>query len=146
MIPYIKDNNGLNMLTYSELEVRLRKLEEKIDLIINKDLMINLYKEHKRLLNSEYSNLLNTLKRELSKYDPIKQVNLKKLILQNLPLKQVHVEDFIKQIRSIIIRHKLNYNIIDLEIFLIKVGAIKNSCVCKDNIPEEELKAYLHVL
>jgi hypothetical protein len=131
---------------FEELELRLNKLEELIRLTLNKELYKNLYKEHKRLLNSQYSMLLSSLKEEFKKSHPTNVVNLKKLILSNLPMSELHISEYIKTLENILVRHNISYNVIEIEVFLLKTGALKNDKVCKTNIPEKQLRDFLHVL
>lgn len=126
-----------------DLELRVCKLEELVSLLENKELSNNFFKEHKRLLNYEYSILLTKLKAEFLRYNPRDQLNLRKTILITLPEKTMHISTYL-----LVIKNTLGpeVNLGEVEIFLTKIKAVRNNQVCKSNIPEEEMRLYLNVL
>lgn len=134
-------NNDLSIL-----DVRLTKLEELVNMILDKDLIKSLFKEHKRLLNSEYSNLLKSLKAEMDKYNPEKQYSLRKILLLQLPTDKMEVSTYFRKVEDFITSKKLNFNSTAYEFFLVKVGLIKDGYVSRSFIDQNTFNNYLEAL
>lgn len=134
-------NNDLSIL-----DVRLTKLEELVNMILDKDLIKSLFKEHKRLLNSEYSNLLKSLKAEMDKYNPEKQYSLRKILLLQLPTDKMEVSTYFRKVEDFITSKKLKFNSTAYEFFLVKVGLIKDGYVSRSFIDQNTFNNYLEAL
>ena len=134
------------MKELEDIKIKILKLEEKIDLLIDKQSIINLVKEQKRLLHSEYGTLIYNLRKEFDKYNPKNQVNIKKVLLLSLPNKNIHIDNFLLCISEKFNEKNINYSLAEIEIFLTKIGAIKRNMVNKSFVNKKLYEALLEYL
>ena len=139
-------DNGPSIPNINELDLRLLILEEKVDLLINNKLISSYFKEQKRLLNLEYSNLLVKLKKEFNKYNPKEQYNIKRILLSSIPDHNVHIAEYINTVIDFCNKYKLDINIVEYEIYITKLGFVKNNMVNRTYVSKEKYEAYLEAL
>lgn len=133
-----------NKSTYAneleELKYRLIKLEEKVELLLDKTYINNLFKQQLTNLTREYSSLMYKLKREFTKYNPSNQLNIKKLLLNQLPDKPIDVETYMKVLYKFLKEHKLDFNLSEFEILLYKLDLIQDNKIDSSRLSPEVMK------
>lgn len=139
-------NNGQLIDTLNKLDLRLTKLEEDIQLIVSKKIYSNYFKEQVRVLNSEYSNILLKIKKEFDKYDPKKQVHINKIILLALPEVPMDIETFFLLVNSKLSNLNIPFSLLEIEIFLYKLGFIQDRQISKKFVSEQTYEDYLRVV
>ena len=118
-----------------DLHYRLIKLEEEVQLLKEKKWFKNQINEHKRILSSEYSNHLNNLKKEFAKYNPRKQVNIKKALLKSLPKIKMKLSSYF----IFLSQFNLDYSMAEWEITLRKLGYINTNDEFDPKLVDQEL-------
>lgn len=126
-------------MTLDELEYKIIKIEEKINILSTNTNFSNLYKEHVRLLNQEYGKLISSLRKEFKSYNPSNQVNLRKILLSKLPIKPMDLDAYLLKIQKFLTKNELNFNLIEYEILLNKLRLIENNKVSNKNLNKELL-------
>lgn len=133
-----------NKSTYAneleELKYRLIKLEEKVELLLDKTYINNLFKQQLTNLTREYSSLMYKLKREFTKYNPSNQLNIKKLLLNQLPDNPIDVETYMKVLYKFLKEHKLDFNLSEFEILLYKLDLIQDNKIDSSRLSPEVMK------
>lgn len=113
------------MYDIEKIYYQLIRLEERIENLENKQWFRTQANEHMRLLASEYSNHLNNLKKEFSKYNPKEQLNIKKMLLKALPIEPMKMSKYLQKI-SLFLKEKniKDFNLGAYEVFLIRADLI----------------------
>lgn len=129
-----------------KLELRLLKLEEKVDILFNKKEIDSYIKEQTRLLSIHYSKLLASLRKEFKAYNPKNQINIKKTLVSLIPDKPMDIGNYINIVKEILNKHSLEFNLIEYEIWLSLIGFLVDNKVCKSFLTEEEYKLIIKAL
>jgi hypothetical protein len=133
-----------NKSTYAneleELKYRLIKLEEKVELLIDKTYINNLFKQQLTNLTREYSSLMYKLKREFTKYNPSNQLNVKKLLLNQLPDKPINIDTYMKVLYKFLKENKLEFNLSEFEILLYKLDLVEDNKIYSSRLSPEVMK------
>lgn len=144
-------NNIIERINILEEQVNninssIRSLKEKYDLLYNKDYINNHVKEQGRLLNAQYGKLLKNLKEELNQYNFKGQIGVKKILLSKIPENDMEISEYIDKVSKVLKTYNLRYNLLEYEIWLNKIGFIKNNKINKNNISKYDfdllMKAY----
>lgn len=122
-----------------KLEAKLNQLEEKINLLETKDYFKSIVNETTRLLSREYGRLISLLRLEFEKYDPKKQLNLRKMLLNKLPEEETDVNLYFSVLTKFLKENKFEYNLSEYEILLHKLKVIHEGKVSKKRLNLEVL-------
>lgn len=122
-----------------KLEAKLNQLEEKINLISSNELIKNISQEQVRLLNREYGRLTSLLRKEFELYNPKKQLNLRKMLLNKLPEEETDVNLYFSVLTKFLKENKFEYNLSEYEILLHKLKVIHEGKVSKKRLNLEVL-------
>lgn len=137
-------DNILNRL--DKIEGSIKKLNESIVLLSNKEMILNTSRECQRLLSYQYKTLLKELKKEIDKHDPSKQINIRKVLLNNIPERSTYIDNFLKTVYEIFDKYKLNYNKAEVEIWLRKIGLVIDNKIKRSNLPEKDFNVIYNAL
>ena len=116
------------------IEAKLKQLEEKINLLTNKDYFRNITNESVRLLSREYGRLFKKLRDAFDQYDPKKQFNLRKILLSKLPEKETNLDLYLSVIKKFLENNNFQYNLSEYEILLHKLKIVKDNKVSKKRL------------
>ena len=133
-------------MDFESLDIRIKKLEEMINIILDKGTLEMYFKEQRRIMNAEYGKMISNLKAEFDKYSPKTQLNVKRLLLTSLPEKDMHVSSYLVGVKNLVDKYNLDCNLAEHEIFLTKLGFIRKNMVNKNYVLPERYSAYLDVL
>lgn len=114
-----------------KLYYKVIQLEEAVDLIKEKKWHKEQLNEHKRIMNLEYSTLLRDLEEKIRLFSPERQMNVRKLLLSNLPQKPMGMSKYLRYLEEFTNKkHLKGFNLGEYEILLRKLGVVN----CYDEV------------
>lgn len=125
------------------LSNRLNILEDNIDNIINIDIN-KLKKLQTKEMHIEYGKLISALRKEFKQYDVRKQLDIRKILYNQLPDYDMKLDTYILKVKSFLKEKNIQFNLAEYEIKLHNIGLVKNNCINKHNISEEALRALVN--
>lgn len=114
-----------------KLYYKVVQLEEALDLVKEKKWHKDQLREHKRVINLEYSNLLKDLEERIRLFSPERQMNVRKLLLSNLPQKPMSMDKYLRYLEEFTNKkHLKGFSLGEYEILLRKLGVVN----CYDEV------------